>query len=432
MAEPELAETVIMNTIPSASETVTVERWPTEMPLLVFCAGVSLALWFLLTITIIGLIYALMLGAFFFVAHAVFVAHVKGNAVRVGPEQFPELHAAVERLSRRVGLARPPVAYVMESGGALNALATKFMRSNIIVLFSDLLDACGEDERARDMIIAHELGHIRCGHLRWHWFLLPSMIVPFLGTALSRAREFTCDRYGLQGCGDRDGALHGLTILAAGPKMGRLVNRRALVRQSEDLNTGWMTIGRWMSTHPPLAHRVAALDPSLQNDWVVSAAGPVRAVAIMGGIPMAVTAVIVAFIFAGAQMIGLDNLLSPDLAAAMSDDRDLSTLAPETAALMTQQAEQDLNRLATAAVSEQRTKGLYPEDLEALVAACGAACEDGTTDPFDGQDYGYSNLETHFILFSSGPDGSARTDDDLVYDSRVGQILRGWDNSPGQ
>jgi Zn-dependent protease with chaperone function len=423
-----------MNTTPTGSDVVTVERWPTEMPLLVFSAGISLAMWFLLTITIFGLIYAVMLGVFFFVAHAVFVAHVKGNAVRVGPEQFPELHAAIEQLSRRVGLAQPPIAYVMESGGALNALATKFMRANIIVLFSDLLEACGDDDRARDMIIGHELGHIRCGHLRWHWFLLPAMFVPFLGSALSRAREFTCDRYGMHACGDRQSAILGLTILAAGAQMARRVNHRALVRQSEDLNTGWMTIGRWMSTHPPLVHRVAALDPALQNEWITSAAGPIRAVAIMGGIPMAATAVLIGMLVAGMQMLApLTGALSPDLAAA--DDTGLGSDMITSAAqevLLTQQAEQDLAQLASVAEVEQRTKGLYPVDWEALAAVCGQRCEDQLEDPFDGEEYGYVNNETYFLLFSSGPDATPRTGDDIVYDSRVGQIARGWTSNGTQ
>ena len=149
------------------------------------------------------------------------------------------------------------------------------------MLYSDLLEACGDDEAARDMIIAHELGHLKAGHVKVRWLMAPAMFVPFLGTALSRAREYTCDRYGLAGAGDRSGALLGLTILAAGGKHAPAVNRRALARQREDLATGWLTIGEWFGTHPPLSKRIAALDPALVEGSTVPVSGRVRALAII-------------------------------------------------------------------------------------------------------------------------------------------------------
>ena len=57
----------------------------------------------------------------------------------------------------------------------------------------------------------------------------------------------------------------GLAILSAGPKFGRQVNLRAFVGQRADTNTGLMTLGEWLSTHPPLSKRVAALDPTLSD-----------------------------------------------------------------------------------------------------------------------------------------------------------------------
>jgi Zn-dependent protease with chaperone function len=237
-------------------------------------------LWLLLTVSMVGLAYAVLLGGFFFMAHVMFVAHVRGSGVRVGPDQLPDLHARVHTIAGRIGLERVPEVYLMQAGGALNALAMRFLGRHIVVLFSDLLEACGDSQAAADMIIAHELGHVRAGHLRWHWFLLPSNLIPFLGMALSRAREYTCDRYGLAGSGDREGALLGLTILAAGGSHARLVNRDALVRQQADLNTGWMRIGEWLSSHPPLARRLAALEPSLGGASGGSSAGTIRALLI--------------------------------------------------------------------------------------------------------------------------------------------------------
>src|SRR5690606_16902001 len=155
---------------------------------------------------------------------------------------------------------------------------------HVVVLFADLLDACGTDEAARDMIIAHELGHVHAGHLRWMWYLAPSHFIPFLGSALSRAREFTCDRYGLAGAGSREGAILGLTILAAGPTHARRVNHALLVRQEEDLQSGWMTLGTWFASHPPIARRIAALEPALEAERPVDRPGPGRALVLLLGL----------------------------------------------------------------------------------------------------------------------------------------------------
>ena len=163
------------------SERVQVERWPTEEPLLVFVLLAALSLWLLLAVSIIGLVYVLLIGLVLFVAQVVFVAHVRGSAVRLSARQLPELHRRVQELAARAGLARPPEAYLMQAEGALNALATRFLGASVIVLFSDLLEACGSDEKARDMVIGHELGHLASGHLRWRWLVAPGLFVPFLG-----------------------------------------------------------------------------------------------------------------------------------------------------------------------------------------------------------------------------------------------------------
>jgi Zn-dependent protease with chaperone function len=264
----------------SGDAPIRVTRWPSERPLFALSLAVALALWVVICVSVVGLVYALFLGAFFFVVRLAFVAHVRGSAVRLGPDQLPELHARVVQLSQRMGMAQAPETYLMQAGGALNAFATRFLGDNIVVLYSDLLDACERDESARDMIIAHELGHLHAGHLRWHWLILPASFVPFLGSALSRAREYTSDRYGAAGAGSAAGATRGLTILAAGPRQAARVNQAAFVRQREALDTGWMTLGEWLSTHPPLAKRLAQLDPTLGGRHG-GVAGTVRAAAIV-------------------------------------------------------------------------------------------------------------------------------------------------------
>src|SRR5262245_40383028 len=115
---------------------IRVEQWPSEDLWFALALIVSVGLWLLALVTIIGFVYGLVLGIFFFVMHLAFVAHVRGNGVRVGPNQFPEVHAAVEDLSRRMGIKKAPEAYLIQGGGMLNALATRFLGSDMIVLYT--------------------------------------------------------------------------------------------------------------------------------------------------------------------------------------------------------------------------------------------------------------------------------------------------------
>ncbi len=403
-------------------ETVTVERWPSERPLFALSLLVSIVLWLLAVVSVFGIIYAGIFALFFFLIHLGFVAHVRGSAVRLSPEQFPELHQRVARMAVRLGMMQVPETYVMQAGGALNAFATRFLGSNIVVLYSDLLEACEDNDAARDMIIAHELGHIQAGHLAWHWVLLPSALVPFLGTALSRAREYTCDRFGLAGAGDREGALVGLSILAAGPKFGPRVNRTAMVAQRALLNNGLMTLGEWLSTHPPLAKRLAALEPSLiGNAPRVYRAGPLQAAAMIFFavvLPMVGAGVLVASAIPK-FMEGLESGASLE-GNALDDGEDEEFVPPP--------ADSGLRIVSahmtafTALLDGRRAAGeLLPWDTDELYEAWSAANPGASEpqDPFDGGRYGFRSRDGHYQLWSSGPDGESWTEDDVRIDSRI-------------
>ncbi len=402
-----------------AAETVRIERWPTEIPLLVLLILAAGFVWVALFVSVIGIIYAVMIGLFLFLSHLGFVAHLRGSAIRLGPDQFPELYDRVCQLSRRAGLDQVPEAYVMQAGGALNALATAFLRARMVVLFSDLLDACEGNEAARDMIIGHELGHLKAGHIHFRSLLFPGMLVPFLGTAYSRAREYTCDRYGAALAGDRQGALTGLAILAGGGTQGPKVNLAVFAEQRAALDTGWMTIGKWLGTHPPLADRIAALEPSLATTATPLTRGPARAVGILvvglivPVIGMSWFAAQFATIFNAAYQDAYENALFESADEAHAADRpSMSPLETEAAR---QRVSRDFRQLAAVAEAFRAERGRLPADGEELYDAWKdvPGASEAPADPFDGLPYSYLALGEHFALSSSGPDGEIATDDDI-------------------
>src|SRR5258708_5184037 len=128
-------------------------------------------------------------------ARALCLATIKGTGVRVSARQFPELDARCQRAAQSLSLPSPPEVYLIQAGGALNAFATKLLSRKFMIIYSDLADEC-EDPRQLDFVIGHEMGHLAAGHLRWNAFLWPFMLMPWLGAAYLRAREYTSDRCG--------------------------------------------------------------------------------------------------------------------------------------------------------------------------------------------------------------------------------------------
>jgi Zn-dependent protease with chaperone function len=205
----------------------------------------------------------LFFGVALFIAHLSLIVHLRGNSIKLGPQQMPGLYKRVVTLSNRIGLKKVPDAYLVQSGGVLNAFATKFGSRNFIALYSDMVRACGDNMDALDFIIGHELGHLHRGHLRWRPLKAPAMIIPFLGSAYYRSCEYTCDRYGKLSCGDHTKCIDGLCLLAAGPRYAAGINRGQFAAQTKDLNTSLMTFGSWFMSHPTLAQRATALIPEL-------------------------------------------------------------------------------------------------------------------------------------------------------------------------
>jgi Zn-dependent protease with chaperone function len=399
---------------------IAVKRWSSERPLRILVALAAICLWVALAFSLIGIAYAAMIGAFFFFAHVGFITHLRGNGVRLGPEQMPDLYRRVNELAAKLGMRRSPDAYVLQAGGVLNALATRFLGSSFIVLYSDLLDACGDDDGARDFIIAHELGHLAAGHLRWRWLLLPGLATPFLGTAYSRACEYTSDRYGMAVSRDSASAQNGLCILAAGGRHGPQVNRRALVDQRRDLATGWMKLGQWLGTHPPIAKRLAVLEPALATP-VREGRATASGLAIVAALVLVPTAIVFGAIDRIWPKIqqAIQQAEQQRRARAMLPESGAAAPPPAAAdAALREQVRVEILALASVATEMRTRSGAPPADAESLYAAFRAANPETPSplDSYHGTPYGYQVDGTEFVIWSPGPDPDDRSDD-LYYSS---------------
>jgi Zn-dependent protease with chaperone function len=206
----------------------------------------------------IWLVYIGFFILFYIFAHGHFVGYLRGNGVRVTARQFPVIHALVERHAVALGLEPAPPVYVLQAGGVLNAFATRFFSREFVVLYSDVVSLAQErGEDALGFVVAHELAHIRRGHLKHRWIKLPGHFVPYLGKAYSRACEYTCDRFSAES--GPAGAIDGLLVLAAGTSLYRNVDAEVYAAQVDTEAGFWVWRAEIASTHPRLPKRVAAL-----------------------------------------------------------------------------------------------------------------------------------------------------------------------------
>jgi len=233
-------------------------RSPKEQPLFVIGVILSSFVWLAMVFSIVGLIYGVFIFLGVLMAHALFLAYVRGNGVRVSERQLPGLYERVRLASGKLGLESVPDVYVLQAGRSLNAFATKLFSRRFVVIYSDLVDNC-HDVRHLDFVIGHELAHLAAGHLKWNAFLLPFRLVPWLGAAYSRACEYTCDRAGHHVVGDLEASMRGLCVLAAGGKLTSQMNLQAFMAQRLETGGFWMSIYELVASHPYLCKRVAAL-----------------------------------------------------------------------------------------------------------------------------------------------------------------------------
>ena len=199
--------------------------------------------------------YALIILILLHLARGVLVGMIRGNAIKLGPHQFGDIHAVVMSQAQALGLTRIPDVYLLQQGGSLNAFATRFMGSDYIVLFSDIMEeAYEQNQETVEFVIAHELGHVKRNHIIKRLIILPAMLVPFLGNAYSRACEYTCDSIGASL--SPDGARVGLLLLAAGTKLFRKVDTHYFIEQAHTEAGFWFWFSEKVSTHPHLAKRL--------------------------------------------------------------------------------------------------------------------------------------------------------------------------------
>jgi Zn-dependent protease with chaperone function len=244
-----------------------------EQAYFVIALFVSIITYAALLVSVIGIVYVVLFMGISLFLHALMLAYIRINGVRLNPDQFPEIYEKVKALCDKIEISFVPDVYVLESSGELNAFATRFFGRNMIVLYStifELIEQEAEDELT--FVIAHELAHIKRRHISKQLLILPAMWVPGLRQAYSRACEYTCDRYAAYYTQNLEAAKNSLTMLAIGKSLYKYVNRNQYLNQVNEEKGFFVWLSEKLSTHPPLPKRIDHIDRFLnQADQGLSA-----------------------------------------------------------------------------------------------------------------------------------------------------------------
>ena len=214
------------------------------------------------TSTLIGvyLTYGLLIWLFYYLASLFYRANAFGNMILLGPKQFPELHGMVVAGAAELGFKQPPKTFLYNSNVIFNAFAQRILGGQYVFLTSALVEA-NDDDQVR-FVIGHELGHHAAGHLNgWLNFLrAPSQVVPFLGAAYSRSREYTCDSIGAHLSKDLAASRSALQMLGCGcRRLNQTMSCDAFLAQEAMVPPVFGFLNEIFRGHPRLTRRVAAI-----------------------------------------------------------------------------------------------------------------------------------------------------------------------------
>lgn len=232
-----------------------------ERTLFAIALVISSVFWIALIVLTVGiaLVYLLLAFIVYLFVQSAFISWLKGNGVRITSSQFPELQEQFDRCCRTLEMPEQPEVYLVNSEGILNALATRFLGKHFIVLYSEVVEALEDRPEALNFYIGHELGHVKQKHLNWGPVLWPALLLPHLGAAYSRAREYTCDLYGLACCANREDAERALAVLASGDALWKRLNLEQYRAQVAGTGGFWMSFHEYTADYPWLVKRLEHL-----------------------------------------------------------------------------------------------------------------------------------------------------------------------------
>ena len=186
-------------------------------------------------------------------------AATRGTAVELSPQQYGDLYRVADQFAHHLGLRRRPQIFLANGNGSLNAFAAQATGYDYVVLSNELfVNLYNNNRDGLRFILGHEMGHIRLHHVAlWYQIAVAySERIPLLGPALSRLREYSCDRCGASLAPNGS---TGLVLLASGRYTEREVDIDEMLRQGKALRGFWVGLAQLPRSHPFTVRRLERL-----------------------------------------------------------------------------------------------------------------------------------------------------------------------------
>lgn len=190
-------------------------------------------------------------------------ARVRGNAILVSAEHWPELHALVQECQAKLGL-KDLHAYVVQDH-VLEQAGMRLSGEDCLLLRASMVDAAlsKNDLQVLRFHIGRKCGQIAFGHYHFAANTLPALgrLVYPLHAWYMRCQERSADRAGLWVAGDAALAHRGLAVLAAGVQIGgHLTPAAAKLQVAAVFSSLWVKVVGWHSVRTYYPRRIVNLD----------------------------------------------------------------------------------------------------------------------------------------------------------------------------
>jgi hypothetical protein len=190
-------------------------------------------------------------------------ARVRGNAILVSAEHWPELHALVQECQAKLGL-KGLKAFVVQDL-VLEQAGMRLSGEDCLLLRASMVDAAlaKNDLQVLRFHIGRKCGQIAFGHYRFAANTLPGMgrLVYPLHAWYMRCQERSADRAGLWVAGEAALAHRGLAVLGGGVQIGGHLTPAAARLQVENSRQSlWVRVVGWHGERTFYPRRIVNLD----------------------------------------------------------------------------------------------------------------------------------------------------------------------------
>lgn len=247
-------------------------RHPKEFLYLAICMVIGALVWATLIVCSAGtaLLFLLPIALLLWISEKFFQVSIYGNSVRVNNDQYKEINDLTQSLSQQLRLKKTPEMFIVNSNGAVNAFAMKFLSRKYVLLYSTMVDLlwCDKTQNKLRTIIAHELAHHAAGHVNFWINLLtkPARFIPFLGGAYRRSCELTADRIAAELVGNEADVMAALiTIVSGSSRLIAQTSQQSFLNQEHDVPSFFGFLKEILSSHPRMTRRIIALNKFHQS-----------------------------------------------------------------------------------------------------------------------------------------------------------------------